>query len=336
MSENETLPTLCLAASGGGHVRQILDLVPLWHKMPHYFVTEQTALGESIASTERTFFVPHVALGQARLGAPFSMLWSAIRNAVASASIVARTRPDIVLTTGAGSMFFIILWARMLGAHIILIDSFARFDRPSAFARIAGKLAHLRIAQSERSGKNWPGSIVFDPFLLLDDLRPKKDALLFATVGATLPFDRLVRLVSEAKRKGLLPDEVVVQTGIGGAQPENLDCIESLPFDDVQRLLKRADYVVCHGGTGSLITALQNGCRTVAVPRRFALGEHYDDHQSEITRAFHKRGLIEVADTVEEFEIALRKLQGRTPAMATTEPTALLTYLEHYIDGLPK
>lgn len=329
-----TAPRLCLAASGGGHVRQILDLEPLWKDAQHLFVTEDTALGRSIARDHETAFVAHVALGQARLGAPVRMAAAAVRNAWQSLRIVLRHRPDVVITTGAGSMFFTVLWARMTGARIVLIDSFARFDRPSAFARIAGPLAHLRIAQAEESGRRWLGSVVFDPFRTLDQPRPPKRKLLFATVGATLKFDRLVELVAHARRSGLLDGyEVVIQTGEGGVRPEGIECHETLPFDRMRALLAEADIVVCHGGTGSLITALREGCRIIAVPRRFDRAEHYDDHQSEITGAFAERGLLEVADTDTEFAAALDKVRGREPICATTDPSALIAYLRNWLAG---
>ena len=195
---------LCLAASGGGHVRQILDLEPLWKDYPYLFVTEDTALGRSIAEKHPGAFVAHVALGQARLGAPFAMLWNAARNALQSLQIVRKHKPDVVITTGAGSMFFTVLWARLAGARIVLVDSFARFDHPSAFARIAGPLAHVRIAQAEGSARHWPGAVMFDPFRILDTPRPPKKKLLFATVGATLKFERLVNLMPAADQKELM------------------------------------------------------------------------------------------------------------------------------------
>lgn len=119
---------LALCASGGGHVRQILDLEPVWRAHNFFFVTEDLALGRSIGAEHRTMYVAHFALGQARLGNPFRMLGAAARNLWQSLQIVLRERPDVVLTTGAGSMLFVLLFARMAGARIILIDSIARFN----------------------------------------------------------------------------------------------------------------------------------------------------------------------------------------------------------------
>jgi UDP-N-acetylglucosamine transferase subunit ALG13 len=152
-------------------------------------------------------------------------------------------------------------------------------------------------------------------------------------VGATLPFDRLVRMVEAAKRDGLLPERVIVQVGDGRYLPDGVDEVrDAIPFEEVKDILRRADIVVCHGGTGSLITALQQGCRVIAVPRLFALGEHYDDHQLEITAAFAQRGLLAVVDEEQDFAAALAAVRAQEPVMATTDLTALSGYLSDLLN----
>lgn len=319
---------ICLAASGGGHVRQLLDLAPFWRERDYVFVTEPTAMGDSIAAEHPTEFVPHVALGQAKLGHPLQMLSAGIANLIASWRIVARHRPDLYVSTGAGSMFFTGLFAKLRGAKLVVIDSFARFDRPSGFARIAGPFADYRIAQAPAAAAAWQDAECFDPLRIIDQPRSPKEPLLFATVGATLPFGRLLDYVAEANRRGLIGERVVVQTGTGAAPIEGVECVETLGFAQMQDMLSRADIAVCHGGTGSIITALQAGCRTIAVPRLFERGEHYDNHQLEITEAFEARGLLRVARSREEFFEALEAVRSAPPRMATTDPRALIARLE--------
>ena len=323
---------LCLAASGGGHVRQLLDLESVWSKHDYFFVTEDTALGATLAQSHRTHFVPHVAIGQARLGSPWRMVRAGVSNFFRSASIIARERPDIVISTGAGAVFFAVAWARLRGARTVVIDSFARFDRPSMFARIAAPIADDVVVQSKALGSYFPKAKVFDPFRLLDTPPPPKKPLLFATVGATLPFERLVSSVAELKARGGLPEDVIVQTGVGAPQPQGVTAVETLPFDKIQELLTDADIVVCHGGTGSLITALRKGCRVIAFPRLLEKGEHYDNHQAEITSAFAARGLIEVANDADELAQALERIRSRPPVLATTDPSELMNYLDEVLD----
>jgi UDP-N-acetylglucosamine--N-acetylmuramyl-(pentapeptide) pyrophosphoryl-undecaprenol N-acetylglucosamine transferase len=327
-------PKLCLAGSGGGHLRQLLDLEPVWSAHDHVFVTEASAIADDLAREHKVHRVRHYAAGQARLGQPVKMLWSAMINLVQSLRIALVERPDVVITTGAGAMFWCALFCRLLGARLILIDSFARFEAPSKFARMARLLATHTIVQSAALKDYWPDALLFDPLRRLEGPRPDKQPLLLATVGATLAFDRMSEAVAALKRSGVISEAVVLQTGdasrVSAASHggEGLTIVESLPFAEMQRLLRDADVVVCHGGTGSFITALRQGCRVVAMPRLFERGEHYDNHQFEIAEAFAARGLVELALEADDLPAAIARAKARPPVMATTDPAALIEWLQ--------
>lgn len=343
MTNDETAksrrPRICLAASGGGHVRQLLDLEPVWRGQDYFFVTEDTALGRSLARDHPVRFVAHYALGQARIGQTLAMIRGALANIVQSVRIAFVERPDIVISTGAGAVFVVALTARLLGARFVLIDSFARFDKPSKFARIAKPFATHVVVQSAALKAIWPDAELFDPLRIIDEERPPKQPLMFATVGATLPFPRLVEAVLALKASGALPERVILQIGDDPAPyapPPGVEIVRSLDFDRVQAILRDAELVVCHGGTGSLITALRAGCRTAAMPRRFALREHYDNHQEEITAAFADRGLIEAVVESDQLAGAIERLRARPPRMATTDPSALIAWLKKLIGAEPE
>lgn len=333
---------VCLAASGGGHLRQLLDLQSVWSAHDYFFVTEDTALGQSLVADHPVEFVQHFGWGQARLGAPFRMAAGAFRNLFQSLGVVLRRRPQVVISTGAGAVFFTVLLSRLLGARVIIVESFARFEHASLFGRMAAPFAHHLVVQSEQLSRHYPKAAFFDPLKVLDKPAPPKKPLLFATVGAILPFDRLVSAVASLKAAGEIQEDVLVQTGVGGLKPDTVEVVETLPFAEVQALLRDASIVVCHGGTGSIITALREGCHVIAVPRLQALGEVYDDHQAEITEAFVKRGFVQAANNAEELKVALAATASRERVLATTEPMKLAAYLNSILDpmsqraGLPK
>lgn len=338
MQSNRKAPSeclLCLAASGGGHVRQLLDLKPFWEDFDHFLVTEDTALGRSLEKTAPTEFIPHFAIGQSRLGNTFDMLSAAARSLWQSLRIVQRRRPDLVLTTGAGSQIFIVLWAKLFGAKVVLVDSFARFRAPSTFARLAAPFADYVFAQSEEAANALPGARAVNPLKPISDIGEAKEDLVFATVGATLPFKRLCDMVAQAKAEGLLPQEVILQTGTK-AEPvpacEGMTIVETLPFDEIQDILTRAQLVICHGGTGSILTALRKNCHVIVVPRRFELGEHYDNHQAEITESFRDRGLLQQADDVEELRARLEALPEREVMPVTTDYSELMGELDAIVE----
>ncbi|MDT9598012.1 beta-1,4-glucuronosyltransferase WelK [Sphingosinicella rhizophila] len=322
---------ICLAASGGGHLRQILDLAPFWERYDHYFVTEPTPLAESLAADHRVRTVPHFALGQAKVQSTGVLIASAVRNLIAAWRHAREERPDLVISTGAGSAFFPVLFARLFGAKFVLIESFARVHRPSLFGRLARPFANKVVVQSAHLLDMWPNSELCDPLVLLGPTNEHKDDLGFVTVGTVMPFDRLVNAVAALPEGRGRPSHIVAQVGGGGAMPDGLEGHERMGFDEIQRLLSRANIVFCHGGTGSLVTALRVGCRVVAMPRRPDLGEHYDDHQREIVTAFAAHGLIEVAEGPGDLQAALERALNATPQRATTDPSKLISRLDVFV-----
>jgi UDP-N-acetylglucosamine transferase subunit ALG13 len=103
----------------------------------------------------------------------------------------------------------------------------------------------------------------------------------------------------------------------------------------MMEILDTAKIVVCHGGTGSLITALRAGCHVIAMARVFELGEHYDNHQVEITSAFAERGLITVARSPEEIVDAIRRLRTQRAIVASSDPAELVEYLKRLFSAWP-
>ncbi len=324
---------VCLAASGGGHLRQLLDLEPVWSRHDYHFVTEDTALGRSLGDEHPVAFVAHYGWGQAKLGAPLKMLRGAVANLVSSIAIVARHRPEVVITTGAAAVFFTVLLARVLGAQVIVIESFARFEHASLFGRMTSRIASAFVVQSAQLARHYPRAQFFDPLKRLEGVAPPKQPLLFATVGAILPFDRLVSAVAEVNASGDIEERILIQTGAGGVRPSGLDVVESLPFSDLQTLLRDASVVVCHGGTGSIITALREGCHVIAMPRLQRLGEVYDDHQAEIVEAFEARGLVLSAHDADGLRRALAMTKTRERVLATTDPVALRNFLDEHLSA---
>jgi UDP-N-acetylglucosamine transferase subunit ALG13 len=317
-----------LAASGGGHIRQLIDLEPAWINYDYFFVSEDTALSRSLANNHPVDFLCHFAFGQIRREGLTKTIVQGIRNFCQSIRVAYRRRPDVIISTGAGSVFFLIVFAKLLGAKFVLVETFARFDAPSKFARMVAPFADHIVVQSARLKKRFPNAASFDPLEILSIPRPEKKPLVFATVGVTLPFDRMTEMVVQLKSKGLISEEVVMQTGIGAIRvPQEIQAFETLPFETMQEYLRAADIVICHGGTGSIITALREGCRTIVIPRNFENGEHYDNHQWEIMNAFAARGLIFPANSLEQLAVALQKARAAQPILATTNPTNLIGHL---------
>ena len=232
-----------------------------------------------------------------------------------------------MISTGAGSVFFTVLFAKLLGAKYIHIEAFCRFETPTIFGRLTHRFADAAFVQSQQLANVWPNVEVFDPFVRLPPSTSIKEDLGVVIVGTVLPFDRLVNGVVSLSPGNGRPSRIVAQVGAGGVQPPGVDAREMIDFEELTALLERANVVFCHAGNGSLMTALQAGCRIVAMPRRADLGEHWDDHQQEILRAFAARGLIEVAEDADDLQPALERALAKPPQRARNDHSALIKRL---------
>ncbi|MBZ0171716.1 MAG: hypothetical protein K8E66_04995 [Phycisphaerales bacterium] len=130
--------------------------------------------------------------------------------------------------------------------------------------------------------------------------------MILVTVGAQMPFDRLVRAVDEwAGRSGRA--DVLAQIGTTEFEPANIRWRAFLDPEEFREAVGAAHAIVSHAGMGTIITALQHGKPALIMPRRGDLRETRNDHQIATAERFRGRPGITVA--ADEAELA-RCLDG--------------------------
>lgn len=133
--------------------------------------------------------------------------------------------------------------------------------------------------------------------------------MIFVTVGAQMPFDRLVRAVDEwagARRR----EDVFAQIGPGSLVPRHLRWERFMEPDAFRRTVESARLIVAHAGMGSILTALQAGKPILVMPRRGDLNETRNDHQvatarrlveqQRVAAAFDEHQLMQELDRLEQ------------------------------------
>lgn len=117
------------------------------------------------------------------------------------------------------------------------------------------------------------------------------------------PFDRLMGWIETwAAANPTVP--VLVQRG-DSRPPSGLDSVPMLGYDALVGAMALADAVVAQGGPGGIMDARSVGRCPIVVPRRGSLGEHVDDHQVRFCAAMADRGLVRLAESVEELHALL-------------------------------
>lgn len=118
--------------------------------------------------------------------------------------------------------------------------------------------------------------------------------LIFVTIGTTIPFDGLIREIDRAVAEERLPRKVVCQIGSGEFHPVHCKFFRYKP--NLEQELDRADLVITHGGTGSVITMLDRGVPFLAVANPDAAG----DHQREFLKKMGEEYGVFWTDSVRE------------------------------------
>ena len=108
---------------------------------------------------------------------------------------------------------------------------------------------------------------------------------IFVTVGAQMPFDRLVIAVDEwlESKTGV---EAFAQVGPGGYRPKNMASVEFIEPSEYRIRVSQSSLLISHAGMGSIITALQYGKPIVVIPRKSSLLETRNDHQTATVEKF--------------------------------------------------
>ncbi len=123
-------------ASAGGHWVQLMRLVKAFERFDVVYVSTSSDL---LPPNQNRFF--RISDGNRwELSKSFMMM-------LESFVVVAKVRPDVVVTTGAAPGLAIILWAKLFQARTIWIDSIANSEQLSGSGRIAKFLATKCLTQ---------------------------------------------------------------------------------------------------------------------------------------------------------------------------------------------
>lgn len=312
-------------SSGGGH---FVELVRLRAAFADAAITWAT-VSDSYAS--------HVP-GDRLLVVPDATRWDRVRMAAAIfriARIVRRERPDVIVSTGALPGFFAIALGRAAGARTVFIDSFANVEELSLSGRLASRVAHLALTQwpelATPGGPRFEGSVIGEIEPPDDQTRPvptDRPLRVFVTVGAQMPFDRLIEAV-ECVSKGRNLD-VFVQTGVGG-RVGPLGGRELVPPAEFQQRYDWADVVIAHAGTGSILAALEVGKPIIVMARRAARRETRNDHQIATAARFRARFGVPVFDDAAELGTILDERRFRSTRVSRDAEPRLIETLRRFI-----
>ena len=152
-------PRIMAVASAGGHWVQLMRLRPAWDGMDVTYVTTDPGLRQTLVEAGTP--VPDFRL------ITEGNRWhkrKLLKQLVELTWIMARLRPDAVITTGAAPGYFALRLGRLFGARTIWIDSMANAEELSLSGQQARRHADLWLTQWEHlvkpEGPQFLGSVL--------------------------------------------------------------------------------------------------------------------------------------------------------------------------------
>ena len=141
--------------------------------------------------------------------------------------------------------------------------------------------------------------------------------MIFVTVGThEQQFNRLLKIVDELKRDGIIDEEVIMQTGFSTYEPKYCKWSKLIPYQQMLKNVESAHIVITHGGPASFILPLQHGKIPIVVPRQYKFGEHVNDHQLEFARSVAERtGAIILIEDISKLGIIIKNYDKNMTGM---------------------
>jgi UDP-N-acetylglucosamine transferase subunit ALG13 len=313
--DRESVPSrTLLVASGGGHLKQLSQLVDRlpWSIDDRVWCTVNTPQSRSLLAGEDVVYVESADPRDAR---------AALANARRIRPVLRGSGFTHAVSTGASLAVSTLPQAYAAGAKCHYVESAARVNGPSLSGRLLSPFRHVHRYTQYRcwAGQTWKyAGSVFDSYVAGEPVEPRLDRVV-VTLGTQedYSFRALVQRV-----QSLIPPEAEVlwQTGATDVSDLGIDGRRAIPSAEFEAALADADAIIAHAGVGSALSALAAGRQPILVPRRVERREHVDNHQEQVACELHQRGLAIHAE-VDDVDLGLLyEASARTVEVAPAPP----------------
>lgn len=139
----------CFIASSGGHWEELMCLSEIAGLCDGFYVTEDGGQADE-SSVEKLYVVPQINRHEKHFLLHFIRLFGQAFR------ILRQEKPEFVISTGALIAFPFCICAKLMGARIIYIESFARVHDRSLTGRLVYPIADLFLVQWESMLELYP------------------------------------------------------------------------------------------------------------------------------------------------------------------------------------
>ena len=144
-------------------------------------------------------------------------------------------------------------------------------------------------------------------------------------------FHRLLEEVQKCIDDKLIDEEVIVQAGATKFKSKDMKIFKLVSTKRLNEYIDNADYVITHGGVGSIVSCIKKGKKVIAVPRYSKYGEHVNDHQLQIIQTFDSQGFIKGIKDISELEEAIKEIKDFKPQEFVSNTQNIINIIDDFI-----
>jgi UDP-N-acetylglucosamine:LPS N-acetylglucosamine transferase len=145
-----------LVGSSGGHLAQLLALRALWPAERRVWVTFDTPDAVSLLRDEQVFWAHHPTTRSLR---------KLIRNTLLAWRVLRRSRPSVVISSGAAVALPFFVLARLRGIPTVYVEVYDRMDTATLTGRLCHPFTSLFLVQWEEQRALYRDAVVVGPLL---------------------------------------------------------------------------------------------------------------------------------------------------------------------------
>ena len=145
-------------------------------------------------------------------------------------------------------------------------------------------------------------------------------------------FVRILKAIDKSINSGTIKDKVIVQAGHTKYKSKNMEILALIPMDRFEKLISECDFLITHGGIGSIVTGLKNNKKVIGVARLYKYREHENDHQLQIIDKFVKDGFILEYKENDNLDDILKQLKSFKPKKFKNDNKQIKKIIKDYIN----
>ena len=145
-------------------------------------------------------------------------------------------------------------------------------------------------------------------------------------------FTRLLEAIDREIKNGVITDKVVVQAGCTKFKSDNLEIFDLIPANEFDEYIKKADFIITHGGAGSILTGVKHNKKIIAAARLAKYKEHTNDHQRQIIREFSDQGYIMELKDFNKLGKLIQKSKTFKPKKFISNTENMINLISDYIE----